>query len=149
VRYAYFPNPFQPRGANWGLSEAARAAEEGMTHDEYLELLQGFSPEVRIPLIRYENAPDQYRSLAHPTSHLHIGHHDDNRWPLNRVLTPLAFTLLMVKHYYGDVWRLRGLDEGDPCGNRLETALINEKMNCRIVENALFSNNESRSFFLA
>ena len=101
------------------------------------------------PLLRYEHAPDQYQELHHPCSHFHIGHHADNRWALNRVVTPRAFTLLILKHYYGSVWRDLGHDEADECGNGFETKLIEEKTRCRSIGDSLFSALEARSFFFA
>jgi hypothetical protein len=114
---------------------------------EYLSMLRDARLDPRVPLLRYEHAPDQYKGLHHPCSHFHIGHHADNRWALNRLLTPLAFTLLILKLYYGSVWRDLGLDEADKCGNSFETALIEEKTNCRPIRDALFSALEARSFF--
>lgn len=152
VRYAYYPNPF----AVSFLSETADLAylraevRAGMiTNEEYLEVLQEAPFDPRVPTVRYENAPDQFKGLAHPCSHFHFGHLSEDRWPLNRILTPLAFTLLILKFYYGDLWRARGDDASDQSGNKFDSKLIEEKTGCSLVPNDLFSVLESRSFFLA
>jgi hypothetical protein len=148
VRYAYYPNPFEGSGADFKRWREL-VESDLITQDEYLSILRDARLDPRVPLLRYEYAPDQYKQLHHPCSHLHIGHQADNRWALNRLLTPRAFTLLILKHYYGAVWRDIGRDESDECGNSFETALIDEKTNCRPIRDALFSALEARSFFLS
>ena len=148
VRYAYYPNPFE--GSVADFKRQRELVESGLiTQDEYLSILRDARLDPRVPLLRYEHAPDQYRGLHHPCSHFHIGHHADNRWALNRFLTPFAFTLLILKHYYGAVWRDLGRDEADECGNSFESKLIEEKTNCRPISDALFSAIEARSFFFS
>jgi hypothetical protein len=148
LRYAYYPNPFEASAADFGRWR--ELVETGfITQEEYLSILRDSRIDPQMPSIRYEHAPDQYRELHHPCSHLHIGHHDDNRWALNRLLSPLAFTLLILKHYYGSVWREIGYDEQDQCRNSLESALIAEKSNCRQIGADLFSLLEARSFFFS
>jgi hypothetical protein len=152
VRYAYYPNPFIA-GRKDELDNFRRRrelVEAGMiTHEEYLSLLRDAPVESRVPVIRYENAPDQHNGLRHPCSHFHIGHHSDNRWALNRILTPLAFTLLVLKHYYGAEWSRRGSDERDSHGNVFESRLIEEKKNCRPILGSFFSEAEAKSFFFS
>jgi hypothetical protein len=127
-----------------------KLVEQGaITYEDYLSLLRDADAELRVPLIRYENAPSQYKGLKHPCSHLHIGHHGDNRWPVNRVLTPLAFTLWILKQYYGSEWQTFGDNEQDEFGNIFESRLITEKMECRPVMPPHFSEAEGRSFFIA
>ncbi len=151
VRYAYYPNPYA--GGAGGLETFRRRRElldAGMINlEEYLALFWDDPPEARAPLIRYENAPDQYKALKHPCSHFHIGNHGDDRWALNRILTPRAFTLLVLKLYYGPIWRERGQDETNEFGNTLEGALIAEKTDCRPVADTMFTNIERRSFFFS
>ncbi len=153
VRYAYYPNPFATGRKN-GIETFKRRrklVEDGhLTQEEYLSLLHDDQAELRVPLIRYENAPGQHKGLAHPCSHFHIGHHGDNRWALNRILTPVAFTLLVLKQYYGNEWRILGEAEDDEYGNVFESMLINEKqLNCRIIGGELFVGAETRSFFFS
>jgi hypothetical protein len=148
LRYAYYPNPFE--GTATDFKRRRELVESGLiTQDEYLSILRDAGLDPRAPLLRYEHAPSQYEALHHPCSHFHIGHHADNRWALNRLLTPLAFTLLILKQYYGSEWREIGYDEGNECSNVFETKLIEEKTRCRQIENTLFSALETRSFFFS
>lgn len=151
VRYAYYPNPFVG-----GVSDTKefrrlrKLLEEGLiTADEHSSLLRERQIESRIPLLRYENAPGQWRELRHPCSHFHIGHHAENRWAANRVLTPLAFTLLVCKQYYSEEWFAFGDDESIDFGNRFEAALVQERQHCRSIGDDYFTANEARSFHFA
>jgi hypothetical protein len=148
VRYAYYPNPFSSKVED--LKRRKELVEAGMiTEEENLVILREEGIDPRTPLIRYEYAPEQYKELLHPCSHFHIGHHDDNRWALNRILSPLAFTLLILKHYYGPTWKESGTDESDPNGNKYETGLIEAKVECRLIGDDRFSAIEARSFFFS
>ena len=151
IRYAYYPNPFLGP-AEASISEFKRRrelVESGLiTHEEYFALLRDSPAQFRIPAFRYENSPDQRQELRHPCSHMHIGHHGEDRWALNRVLTPFAFTLLVLKHYYSPSWREMGDDPADPYGNSFEARLAQEKSaKCALVPAALFSPKEATSFF--
>jgi len=148
VRYAFYPNPFAHNLADFKRWQ--ELVEAGyLTQEEYLGMLRDARADFRVPIIRYENAPEQHKGLRHPCSHFHIGHHSDNRWAINRVLTPLAFVLLVIKQYYGSVWREAGDDETDAFGNILEASLVRERANCRLIDEALFTKAEERSFFFS
>jgi|SRR6185312_8700076 len=152
VRYAYYPNPFLATDEQ-NIKDFRRKrelVENGtVTHEDYLALLRDTPIEARVPALRYENSPDQRRELRHPCSHLHIGHHGDDRWPLNKLLSPLAFTLLVVKHYYGNEWRSIGDRDSDQNGNIYDSMLIKEKAEgCVLVSANLFSDKDAASFFL-
>jgi hypothetical protein len=150
VRYAYYPNPFisgnkeaQVKLQNWREAQSADILSE----EDVSALIASLTTSGTVPLIRYENSPSQYRSLRHPCSHMHIGLHSENRWPLARVLTPLAFSMWIVKQYYTDSWSVYD-DETHPIGNRLEQDLIDEQAKCRILGEELFGPSEVRSLHI-
>ena len=148
VRYAYYPNPFYlSEGRQAQLRELrAMVDAEMMSEEDFLQLFRGSgAPDIRAPLIRYENAPSQYRELDHPTSHFHLGFHAENRWAIRRVLTPLAFSLLIFKQYYSSRWQIMS-DSEDELGGSLERSLIEERGNCRVLGDEFFSAVELRSF---
>ncbi|MCF1440603.1 DUF2290 domain-containing protein [Ralstonia nicotianae] len=150
VRYAFYPNPFVS-GKEEDLISFKRRRElvvaELITHEEYLSLIADGSLSSGVPMFRYENAPDQRKKFRHPCSHFHIGFHSENRWPLKRILTPLAFSLLVFKAYYGLPWKMRGDDDEEDVSNVFERMLIDERANCRLVSNVLFEEIEERTFF--
>lgn len=152
LRYAYYPNPFlgASRQAISELAELRTYVDEGVLDmDEFLHRVSELRFTQHPPLVRYENAPSQYVELVHPCSHLHIGHHSGNRWPVRRVLTPAAFTLLLLKLFYADFWQ-----EGEriPSGDdslSLDDVLANSKQDCQLLPDDLFSPAADRQFFLA
>lgn len=153
LRYAYYPNPFSVGGGGSNIEtfEKLRSALvfEQTNSEDYLTELSEAKPEIRAPLIRYENAPLAYKELSHPCSHFHIGYHAENRWAINRVLSPLVFTLLILKHYYRANWDKHWKLEKDTMKNELELKLIEEKTKCKPVRAEEFSNLETRSFHFA
>lgn len=152
LRYAYYPNPFlgSSRQAISELAELRSYVDEGaLDVDEFLRRVSELRYTQHPPLVRYENAPSQYVELSHPCSHLHIGHYSENRWPVRRVLTPLAFTLLLLKLFYADFWR-----EGEEIASGLERLSLDEvlatsKQHCPLLPEDLFSGAAERQFFLA
>ena len=152
VRYAYYPNPFISGKDNEleSFRRLQELVESGLLqHEEYLTILSERSAMSGIPMLRYENAPDQRKKFAHPCSHFHIGFHSENRWPVRRILTPYAFSLLVFKNYYGSFWRASG-DNGEmEEGNSHEEELISEKALCRLVDYINFEEIEERSFYFA
>lgn len=150
VRYAYYPNPFisgqvSDTAAFLRLRELVES--DLISHEDYLSLLDSKKSLNGKPMFRYENAPDQRKRFFHPCSHFHIGFHSENRWPLKRTLTPLAFSMLVFKQYYGESWRCLGDDENPDVSNIFERALIQEKTKCSIVSDALFEKIEEQAFF--
>jgi len=152
VRYAYYPNPFVS-GKESETTSFKKLNEllenDFISHEQYLSLLDSKKTLNGKPMWRYENAPDQRKRFFHPCSHFHIGFHSENRWPLKRTLTPLAFTMLVFKQYYGEEWRAFGDDDDPEVSNSFERALIQERQNCHIVPDDLFEKIEERAFFFS
>jgi hypothetical protein len=149
VRYAYYPNPFISGQEDIDAFKRYQELVESdmISHEDYLSLLSDKKAVGGIPMLRYENAPDQRKKFHHPCSHFHIGFHSDNRWPLKRILTPHAFSLLVFKNYYGNSWKGAGDDEEEDVSNLFERQLIVEKSNCRLVPEEFFEKVEERSFY--
>ncbi|MBA1289192.1 DUF2290 domain-containing protein [Pseudomonas japonica] len=151
VRYAYYPNPFM----SGSLEEKKRFRKyrelleaELISQEDFERMLVDTSHVSGVPMFRYENAPGQRVKFHHPCSHFHIGFHSENRWPVERILTPFAFSLLVLKQYHGISWRSHGDSEDDAhTGNIFDTNLISEKYECRIIGPDFFEDIEKRSFF--
>jgi len=150
VRYAYYPNPFisgRAEDTTAFLKLKQLVDSELISHEDYLNLLDSKKSLNGKPMLRYENAPEQRTRFFHPCSHFHIGFHSENRWPLKRILTPLAFSMLVFKQYYGENWRGLGDDDDPEVSNVFERGLIKEKTNCNIVSDILFEKIEEQAFF--
>lgn len=150
VRYVYYPNPYVAGNPEMlGQYKKWRELLEGdfITFEEYSQLVDSVGQAGRVPMIRYDNSPEQYRRIEHPCAHFHIGRHDDNRWAVDRFLTPFTFTMLIIKQYYGEYWRL-GADDSDPFGNEFESILVKEKARCTTIPEEYFHKSERETFFI-
>ena len=147
VRYAYYPNPFiEPADASEHIPRLRELVEaELITNEEFLAIVNDQRSDNRVAPIRYENAPRDRKPFSHPCSHFHIGHGEGGRWALSRHLTPLAFTLLVLKHYYVAQW-LDGESLEEESGNVFESRLIRARADCEEVDEGLFSDLEKKCF---
>lgn len=107
LRFAFYPNPFV--GASLDkvgeLHEIKEYLDEGVIDiEEYLLSVSEVRSSHHPPMTRYEYSPDQFVELHHPSSHLHLGHHSNNRWPVKRVMSIKLFTLMILKQYYSPIW---------------------------------------------
>ena len=104
IRCAFYPSPFTDAALK-EVFEYEELIEQGVLEFEELSSqLDSAQIEVIRPLIRYEYSHSQYRRLLHPTSHLHIGMHGEDRWPVAKRLNPATFTLLIFRMYFSTAW---------------------------------------------
>lgn len=149
LRYAYYPNPFigSSTEAVSELAELRTYVEEGVLEmDEFLHAVAEIRHSQHPPLLRYENSYEQYVDLSHPCSHFHFGHHGENRWPLSRVLTPQAFALLLIRHFYPAFWASCPTMREGAREHSLDDILVAERDNCRILSDEFFSEVAKRQF---
>lgn len=151
ARLAFYPNPFfgTSERALSELSEKQEYVHEGIiTVEDYLQEISELRSTIQPPVIRYEFDPEAYVEDRHPTAHLHIGFHSENRWPCARILSPESFGLLLVKLYYPTEWAsIEVIDiEGAPIS---PAALLHEaRRSSPEVENEYFTEDERRCFHL-
>jgi len=114
VRLVFYPNPYQ---FSEYLSERRDALEmlnsQEITELEYEQLISEGEFSSDIPVIRYDLSIDQHCKLYHPAAHFHIGFHAENRWPVNRALTPKAFFLKTLYNYYTKEWKEQEQVDGE------------------------------------
>jgi hypothetical protein len=149
LRYAYYPNPFIGTSAE-AISELASLRElvnDGdIEYEFYLHQVAELRFSQHPPLVRYDSAPKQYVNLQHACSHFHFGHHSNNRWPVRRLMTPEAFGLIVLKHFYSAQWR------SSPEITRNKNRLTLDKMysiarsECQVLPSDLFSADEELQF---
>lgn len=150
VRFVFYPNPFvKDSNSVEKFKKYDRLLKSGdIDIEEYYMLLDETKPEMKIPLIRYENSPSQHDKLRHPCSHFHIGLHADNRWAVRRILTPFAFTMFIVKQYFQSEWRKEDIfQDNNFKNNDLEDMLIKERKNCKELSDEFFTDIETQSFY--
>lgn len=152
VRYAYYPNPFLGAApdAVAEVTEMQEYVSEGIIDvDEFLQRVAELRKPRHPPLVRYEYSKSQYVEESHPCSHLHLGFHGENRWPVRRHLSAHAFTLLIMRIFYGEFWgaacRVRhGQDDLD-----MDSIFEMAKQDCRMLYAEEFSEREEKRFFLS
>lgn len=146
-RLAYLPNPWITGVAsNKDLVEEWEALEGLAPHDDeaVAQLVSELPIHSAVPPVRFEIDCPQYREIAHPAAHLHIGRHTENRWPLSRPLHPFSFALIIFKLYYPELWRPKSTFfdyTGDDCFDLL---LIDQLQKMPLVH--AFSDKERGSF---
>lgn len=148
IRLAYYPNPYQfIEYKNLKVEALEMLASEAISQDEYDQLLTEAYFTCDIPLIRYDLDLDNHCDMYHPAAHFHIGFHAENRWPARRALSPLAFTLKVLKHYYNDVWR----EKGEPSGegeNSLDERYREAVRHCNFLPEHYFRPHEAERLFI-
>lgn len=144
VRLAYYPNPYRFGEYNSIKKELTEFFDEGILSQDELEqalMEEHFSNDV--PIIRYDLSLSQYCSKYHPAAHFHIGFNSDSRWPVRRVLTPYAFFLKILFHYYHDLWFKFG-DAGEDERNLFDIEYCNEVSECQYLQDEYFQEYEHK-----
>lgn len=152
LRYAYYPNPFlgSSTEAVSELAELRTYVDEGVLGvEDFLHAVSEVRSSQHPPLLRYENSFDQYVDLEHPCSHLHFGHHAENRWPLRRIVTPEAFALVLLKQFYPANWTGCPPMKIGQNDQSVDELMIVERQNCRMLPDEFFSQTANRQFFIA
>lgn len=152
VRFAYYPNPFfgASSDAVAELTEMQECVAEGiMDVDEFLHRVSEIRRPQHPPLVRYEYSLEQYVEATHPCSHLHLGFHGDNRWPVRRYLSAHAFSLLIFRLFYLEYWLAAAPVRGGDAHYSMDEILEAARTDCRILHDNEFSPAEGRRFHLA
>lgn len=56
--------------------------------------------------IRLDIHPTQYHATHHPVTHMHLGHENESRLPVKKIMTPDAFSSFIIATFYPDKWKL-------------------------------------------
>lgn len=75
----------------------------------------------------------------HAYTHLHVGINNNIRIPVGRYMSPLAFTMFVVRHVYYDVW-VEAV--------RNSQIVFNHKNQCGQLPSVLWTNDEKNDFYL-
>jgi hypothetical protein len=113
IRYAFFQNPveyvtykeyLQAEVSSGNLEEPIEDIGE-MFRTEYQQFLDEQETSSVYTTIRYDTDFPNYSPLIHSVSHIHIGHRNFVRIPVDKFLSPLKFVLFVIKHVYYSLWR--------------------------------------------
>lgn len=145
LRFAYYPNPYEIPTYEEFERDYGQWSVEGF--EMYLQLASDNPVLHRVPCIRYDMSKRDYRHLRHPASHLHLGLHEDNRWPLSKLLSPEAFSYLIAKLFYSDKWHAADdIDDAKVGLIGLEGRMAKIRADCEQLPRKLFSRHEKKHF---
>lgn len=147
LRLVYYPNPYKFVEYQENKLEVEKMYDNNeITLEEYHQFLSEEFFTSDIPLIRYDLSKNQYCENYHPTAHFHIGFHAENRWLVKRELTPMAFMLKILMHYYTQWWKDLGDNGNDE--NHLTKLYREEISRCSLIDRTYFSTlEEGRLYF--
>lgn len=149
VRLAYYPNPYQFLKYKENKVAALQLLDDGdITHDEYEQLLSESDFTCDIPVIRYDLSIGQYCEVFHPAAHLHVGFHAENRWPSRRQLSPYAFMLMILMHYYTQLWSRSG-ERDEHIHAKLDAEYRRAMSSCNLLNAHQFKKHEFERLYLS
>lgn len=147
IRLAYYPNPYSFIEYQNDVKTAESMLANGeLTPTEFEQLISEGNLTFDIPIIRYDLSAEQYCPKYHPAAHLHVGFRAENRWPVNRILSPFAFFLKILFLYYPHTWKEKGEYQKDKTekGNKFEESYIKELSFCNKLNADLFNGTEHK-----
>lgn len=113
VRLVFIQNPLEYESfeefiesIGWDNEPVTIELLHEMFDDDYSQALEGMSLNVGATYLRYD--VDSRGRIGneniHAYTHLHIGLNNNIRIPVGRYMTPLAFTMFVIRHVYYDIW---------------------------------------------
>jgi len=153
IRYAFFQNPQEYKSyeeylenlRELGIVEEETNEEIGNSFEnDYQQFLTEQNVNTSSTSIRYDLDYSNYQPLVHSVSHLHIGHANNIRIPCDKILTPLKFTVFVLKHVYYYQWK----DLVETGNVYLSECLKSTKLNCPQLTAAHWKVTETKELFL-
>lgn len=150
VRLCFYPAPFGPQEF-FTMQKVTDSLDAGaIDFETYCFFLEGVKFNSRRPLIRYEYSTKQYERGVHPASHFHLGTYGEDRWVCERILSPMAFALLIGRLYFLPDWEAvtQQIAE-DQRSNEFDDRYFKEKIECAVSDVQHFSEFERGQFHFA
>ena len=147
LRYNYIQNPQEFVSFEQYMSETFpewQDQEDSEFIEDYEQFLSSQIINSKSIEIRYDFDIAGYKPLFHSVSHIHVGRAKNLRIPLERVLTPKAFTYFVIKNTYEAEWRVYC----DEDSNYYETILREMKEFCGILSPEHFREDEKSQFYM-
>jgi hypothetical protein len=153
LRFAYFQNPQEYKSyeefldylRDKNIIEEETNEEIGNDFEEdYQQFLTEQNVNTSSISIRYDLDAGNYKPLIHSTSHIHIGHQNNIRIPCNKILTPLKFTVFVLKHVYYYQWKELVEDENSHLIRSLDA-----KLACVSLTSESWTDIENKELFLS
>lgn len=113
IRYAFFQNPIDFISYNDYVLQLINDQNLELTleevgemfDEEYNQFLNEQENISNYATFRYDLDQNNYQPIIHSVSHIHVGHQNNIRIPLNKVISPLKFVLFVIKNVYYQEWK--------------------------------------------
>lgn len=113
VRYAFFQNPidyisYESYVNNFIIEHSMTETVNeigSIFQEEYEQFLSEQELKSKYLTIRYDVDYPNYKPNVHSVSHLHIGHQNDLRIPIEKFITPVSFVIFIIKNVYYKEWK--------------------------------------------
>lgn len=107
IRYAYYPNP------RYFCTYVEFLETNGLSYEECADSFElDYEQEIAearlksaVTPIRYEYDSYRYLPAIHPISHLHIGHEENMRIALSKIMLPQKFVSFVTRTCYYNEWK--------------------------------------------
>lgn len=151
IRYAYYENPRRIKSYEEFLIEhfPDDFGQDGIVDEEQIFLrdyeqykMEALLKETVTP-IRYDYDLENFMPIVHPISHIHIGHNNNVRIPINKILTPLKFIIFVVRNVYRKKW-LSVIKEND----ELKDYILTLKNKSNQLDAGYFNRDEEQLLYL-
>lgn len=113
IRYAFFQTPIDYISYEDFLCHIKE--EQGITEtveeigslfiEDYNQFLSEQEAKNKYTTLRYDVDYSNYKPIIHSVSHLHIGHQNHLRIPIEKFISPLKFVMFSIKHVYYKEWK--------------------------------------------
>lgn len=109
--------------------------------DDYSQVLEGMKLNSGAVYFRYDvdARGRKGNENIHAYTHLHIGLNNSIRIPVGVHLTPLAFTMFVIRHVYYDIW-VNGVRSG--------AIKSGHKMQCEVLPSDMWTSEEKKFLYL-
>lgn len=109
--------------------------------EDYTQWLTELGLNMNSVYMRYDLDLKDYKPNLHAYAHLHIGFGNNIRIPCNKYLTPLSFSLLVLKHIYKKEWE-KALND-----DNIKKRIFNIPKG-KLIENEHWNIEETNDFYL-
>lgn len=147
LRYAYYQNPrayptYEEFLKDIFNTEIEQCGE--IFQFEYEQMIAEAKINRGVCPIRYDYDYELYQGMYHSISHIHIGHNNEVRIAVNKMLTPEKFALFVLRNIYYDVWM-----ECYKNNVKFQQRCLTSKQRCEALVEEYFSKEENKQLFLS
>lgn len=145
IRYAYFecPRKIVTYQEFLAQNELFIDEDDGAFIDYYEQEKSESALKNTVTPIRYDYDYGLFKPIHHPISHLHIGHNNQVRIPLNKIITPAKFVIFVLRNVYPKQWKEAFERE------QFKSLCLSAKNSCSDLEIDFFHEEEKKMLYMS